>query len=414
MKLRRYTRRVAPRERYWLVINEIYSCLTNGVIEGVGHVDPVALQKAVDLAAAANPGVRVRLRGFLGFARWVDSEVAPPVRLLSRSDWDGTSEQHAEFLLERMDALRGQAIADVLIVPCSDGKIRLVFRTVHAAIDGRGVIHWMEEVIRAMRGEPLRGSQSRLIDLDIQEKYRAKVPDAPPEPPVAFIPVLRPGSGPKLPLSYVWRRLTIHRPISQLLPKMAIFLAEWARIQEVGPVGFTVPIDYRGLRTDELGIGNLTGYLRLSVPETATPRMFMQDLTQRIRHLADCRETPGMRKLYWIPIRRMVRALVPRIEPLLYTTNSALPSGGIVSMGNQTSENSSFPGFQATDSYGLPAAIGKLNIVFVNYPGSVTIVFAAPSGYNGEGQLDALVAAVEARFGGGVRTAEPQQFAEAT
>jgi hypothetical protein len=414
MKLRRYVRRVAPRERYWLVINEIYSCLTNGVIEGVGHVDPVALQRAVTLAAAANPGIRVRLRGFLGFARWVDSGAAPRVRLLSRSDWDGTSEQNAEFLLERMDALRGSPIADVLIVPCSDGKIRLVFRTVHAAIDGRGVIHWMEEVVRAMRGESLRGSDSRLIDLDIQEQYKAKVPDEPPEPPVSFIPVLQPASSRNHKLAYVWRRLTLDRPVSQLLPKMAVFLAEWARLQQTGPVGFTIPIDYRGLRTDELGVGNLTGYLRLSVPEMATPRVFMQELTHKIRHFADCRGTPGMSKLYWFPIRRMVRALVPKIDALLYTTSPVLPSGGIVSMGNQTAEAASFPGFQATYSFGLPAAIGKLNIVFVNYPASVTIVFAAPSGYNDEGQLDALVTAVAARFGCIVRATEPQQFAEAT
>jgi len=414
MKRRRYVRRVAPRERYWLVINEIYSCLTSGVIEGVGHVDPSALQKAVDRAASANPGIRVRLRGFLGFARWVDSRIAPRVRLLNRSDWDGTSEQNAEFLLERMDALRGRPVADVLIVPCSDGKIRLVFRTVHAAIDGRGLIHWMEEVARAMRGEPLRGSESRLIDLDIQDQYKAKVPDVPPEPPVSFIPVLQPSSGRKQTLAYVWRRVTLDRPVSQLLPKMAVFLAEWARIQQTGPVGFTVPIDYRGLRTDELGVGNLTGYLRLSVAETATPRVFMQELTHKIRHFADCRETPGMRKLYWIPVRRMVRALIPKIDHLLYTTNSALPSAGIVSMGNQTPEAASFPGFQATDSFGLPAAIGKLNIVFVNYSGSVTIVFAAPVGYNEDGQLDALVAAVEARFGGAVLTETPQKFAEVT
>ncbi|MFX6044756.1 hypothetical protein ABTE88_19970, partial [Acinetobacter baumannii] len=75
--------------------------------EGVGTVDPGRLQQAVDRAAAANPAIRVRLRGLLAFSRWVDSGQAPRVRLLPEADWDGTSERGADFLLERLDALRG-------------------------------------------------------------------------------------------------------------------------------------------------------------------------------------------------------------------------------------------------------------------------------------------------------------------
>lgn len=178
----RYSRPVSALERYSLVLHEAYRYHVDGIIEGSGSVSAVALQAAVDLAAAANPAIRVRLRGFLRYARWVDSGIAPRVRLLPPSDWDGNSEQNAPYLLERLQPLRGGPVADVLIVPGSDGKTRLVFRTLHAAIDGRGFLHWVAEVCRAMRGEPLEGSDSILTDLELQEQYADKIPEEPTPP----------------------------------------------------------------------------------------------------------------------------------------------------------------------------------------------------------------------------------------
>jgi hypothetical protein len=397
MMSRRYVRRASPIERYGLVLNEVYHYRVDGVIEGIGHVDPAELQEAVNRAAEANPAIRVRFRGMLGFSRWVDSGIAPRVRILDRADWDGTSEIGADFMLEKLDARHGGPVADVLIVPCTDGKIRLVFRTVHAAIDGRGLMHWMAEVFRALRGEPLLGSQSRLMDLDVQEEYADRAPPPGP-PPLACLPVAPPSAEGQDRIHYIWRRVTIDRNVSQLLPKTAVFLAERARRHGSGDVGFTIPIDYRGLRTQEMGLGNLTGYVRLYVPEGATPRAVIQQLNTKIRAFEDCRERPGIRKLLWKPIPVLVRALLPAIPKLLYTLNPAMPTGGIVSMGNLTLAAGSYPGFQATMIFGMPGTVGKLNVVFLNFPGSASVVFCAPAPYNADGQIDALAAAYRAHF----------------
>jgi hypothetical protein len=398
MKTHRYVRRVSALERYSLVLNEVYRYHVDGIVEGVGEIDPAQLQAAVDRAAAANPAIRVRFRGFLGFSRWVDSGIAPRVRPLPRADWDGNSERGAPFLQERLDALRGGPVADILLVPCSDGLTRLVFRTLHAAIDGRGFLHWVQDVFRALRGEAPLGSDSRLIDLDVQAQYREQLPEEPKAAPVTCISVLEPASGGREKLQYIWRRIVIGNSVSQLLPKTAVFLAAWARRAAPGEVGFTVPVDYRGLRTKEMGIGNLTGYLRLSVAEGATPRNVMQQLTQRIRAFADCREFPGIRVLLWIPIWYMARQLRPKVDSVLYTLTPALPSGGIVSMGNISVEAYSCPGFEGRMIYGIPGAVGKINVVFLNYPGFVTVTFSTPAGYNHRGQLDELVTAFQQHF----------------
>lgn len=395
---RRYIRRVSPLERYSLVLNEAYRYHVDGIVEGVGTVQPKVLQDAVNRAAQANPAIRVRLRGFLAFSWWVDSGIAPQVRLLPLTEWDGNSEQGAPFLLERLQPLRGGAVADVLIVPCADGCTRLVFRTLHAAIDGRGFLHWVAEVCRALRGEPLEGSDSALIDLDVQAQYRDRIPEEPKTPPPSCIPAILPSGRGREPLGYVWRRVLIASNVSQLLPKTAVFLAEWTRRRESGDIGFTIPVDYRGLRTQEMGIGNLTGYVRLTVPDGSTPRSLMQQLNQRLRAFADCREIPGIRMLLWLPVWYMLRKLRPKIASVLYTVNPALPTGGIVSMGNMKAETYSFPGFDARMIYGIPGAAGKLNVVFLNYPGFIVASFAAPAAYNHDGQLDELAAAYQQHF----------------
>lgn len=388
---RRYSRPVSPLERYSLVLNELYRYHVDGIVEGEGTVDPVALQDAVTRAAEANPAIRVRLRGLLGWSRWVDSGEAPRVQVLPLSDWDGNSEQGADFLTARLQVMRGRPVADVLLVPCRDGRTRIVFRTAHAAIDGRGFMHWVAEVCRAMRGEPLLGSDSQLTDLDIQEQHAHLIPEEPATPPVSCIPVILPDPAPRGELSYVWRRVILPGNVSQLLPRAAAFLAERAREREAGEVGFTIPVDYRGLRTEEMGLGNLTGYVRLSVAPEASPRKLMVQIAGRIKAYADCRQFPGIRSLLWMPVWLMLRQLRPKVDAILHTVTPALPTGGLVSMGLVQADLYAFPGFRAERLYGIPGAVGKLNIVFVNYPDSTVVSFAAPASYNGGGQLDALI-----------------------
>lgn len=405
-KGKRYVRPLSPLERFSLGLNETYRYHVDCVIEGLGDVDPLRLQAAVDLAAEANPAIRVRLRGFLGFCRWVDSGKAPRVRLLPISDWDGNSEQKAPFLQERLLPLDGGPVADILVIPGTDGRTRLVFRSVHAAIDGRGLMHWMLEVCRAARGEPLLGSDSRLTDLDVQELNKDKVPPPPatPEPPKHCIPVLSPAAEGRMPVDFVWRRAILVNPTSQLLTKAAVFLAQWARKREAGDVGFTVPIDFRGLRTKEMGIGNMTGYLRLDVPADATPRSLVSQLNRKMRDYADCRATPGIRTLLWIPIWYLLRKMRQAAEAALYTVTPSVPSGGIVSMGALRLDEHSFPGFQATTICGIPGAVGKLNLVFLNLPATDTLPpriaasFLVPLAYSQNGQLDALVDAFIKEF----------------
>lgn len=395
-----YVRRMSPMERYSLVIHEAHRYHVDGVLEGCGRLDPTQLQAAIERAAQANPGIRVRLRGALGYSRWVDSGIAPQLRVMPLSDWDGSSERGAEFLDERFEPLRGGPIADVLSVPCGDGQSRLVFRTAHAAIDGRGCMHWMGEVCRALRGDALLGSPSRLRDVDVHARYRNRLGAPPPPLTAACLPVVLPSQQGRDPLRYVWRRVKLPRAVAHLLPKTALFLAQWARRRRPGPVAFTVPVDYRGLRIDEIGLGNLTGYLRLEVPADATPRTLVRQLNERLRACADCRSFPGAALMSWVPVSRLLAQFRPMDPQRLYTAQAGAPSGGLVSMGNVKLRDFDAPGFVATGIYGIPGAVGKLNVLFGNTEEGSPVLFTAPAAYNHEGQLDELAEAYRRHFSG--------------
>jgi hypothetical protein len=391
-------------ERYCLVIHRAYHYHVDGVIEGVGTVDADALRAAIALAAAANPGVRVRLRGWLGWAHWVDSGVAPELHVVDDCDWDGASERGAPFYARRLDPAHGAPIADVYLLRCRDGRTRLVFRALHAAIDGRGMMYWMTEVCRAMRGEALPGSRSTLTDMDVQQRHVDAVAQGrndeaaamPPPAPALCLPVVEPSADTAL--AYVWRRVVIANAVSNQLPKTAVFLAAWARRHGDGDVGFTIPVDYRGLRTDEMGIGNLTGYLRLKIAPDDTPRSLMLQIKRGLGAYADCRQFPGMRVILWLPVGYMLKKLREKLHAILYTVNKDTPSGGIVSMGAWQTAWFSFAGYDATMTYGIPGSVGKFNLLFTNYPEFSVVTVAAPAAYNRDGQLDAMIQAYQAHF----------------
>jgi hypothetical protein len=379
MSADRYSRRVSPGERGMLVVHQIHPCQIAGVVEGRGQLDPAVLQAAVAEAAVANPGVRVRLKGFLGFSRWVDSGIAPDVRAIAGSDWEGSNERATEFMSQPFDPLGGGAIADVWLVGCGDGRTRIVFRALHAAIDGRGLLHWIREVFRALRGETLQGSDSTLMDIEVQQRYRDKVIPGPKEPPRNWIPVVEPG--PVEPLRYIWRRAVIGRPVSNMLTKTVAFLAQRARRRlPDSAVAFTIPVDLRGLRVDEMSVGNLTGYVDLNVGADDTPRSLVQRLADNIRGYADCRVAPAIRLLWWLPIRLLAYRLRRRVNRLLFTANRFLPSGGVVSIGKLMPEWFSCAGFQGRPPYAIPPAVGKLNVIFIASPPEPGTSPPCPSG----------------------------------
>ncbi len=385
---KKYVRSVSATERYNLVFNESNSYNVNFVIEGHGKLDVDQIQAAANKAAESNPGCRIRLRSMLGFSKWIDSGIPPKVSEVDANHWDGVSSSGVEFFKNKFDVLNGGPVFDMLV---SNGDTaRLIFRGCHSAFDGRGIYHFGSEVLRALRGEPLLGAPSTITDEKVRQSYREKVPKSLPSMP-EVIPVLPYQVDPKQPVTYVWRRLQLPRKINHCLSKLAVFLASYARQFSSGNVAFTVPVDFRGLRTQELSTGNLTGFVNVVVDESDTPRKVMRRITEFIRGYHDCYISSNSRKIHWTPLKTLCEDLRAKSSQQLHSTNNIMMSGGIVSFGYVDTSQLSYKQFKATTLIGIPGAVGRLNVFLANFDSSTELVFCAPSTFNHRGQLDEMV-----------------------
>lgn len=392
----KYRRKLSAIERYNVVINEAtvpYN--VEAVIEGEGALDQEKWQQAVNQAAQANPGIRATLKGFLGFTKWVDSGINPVVKTIEAPEWDAHSEKGYEPLKAHFAALGNEPLADVVLVPGSPARI--LFRALHGLCDARGLVHFIQDTLRAMRGEPLVGSSSPITDYDVRVMHKDKVKVV-RQPPIECLPTMP--VKPPFPseLNYTWRRIRIEKKLPNMLPKLAIFLAKQARLHGEGEVAFTVPVDFRTLRVDVASTANLTGYLKISVKPEDTARDVMRRINQEVRDYGDCFNPPVVHIVPWFSMKFMKKQLLKDVEDILYTKHKGLPTGGIVSLGHFKREEWSCPGFQCESIIGIPGSVGKLNVLIHNYNDNTQIIFSCPEAFNREGQLDKMISDFRAEF----------------
>lgn len=382
-----YVRRMSSMERFALAINELYRYNIIALIEGRGQLTRQELQSAVDLASANNPGARVRLKYFLGLSKWVDSGIAPEVKEIQAPDWDCSSERGSDFMEGGFQPLEGGPVCDFFLIKGS--TTRIVGRVLHAAMDARGLQHLIKDIFRILRGEPPIGSSSTLTSMDITSKFQEKIQCTHKE--MNCIPILSPSDHNISDIHYIWRRVNLNKNIRNLLPRMAVFLAQYARKDGAGDVGFTIPVDLRGLREDVLSTANLTSMLHIKVEPNDNAMEVMKQINQNIRDYGDCITPTIMKWVPWMPLSFIMNNLRNNAEKLLYETTEAISSAGIVSMGLFKPEEFSCPQFSATTCIGIPGSVGKMNVVIMNHVDHTEVIFSTPEAYNLEGQLDRMI-----------------------
>ncbi|MFF4977704.1 hypothetical protein [Streptomyces sp. NPDC001083] len=132
------------------------------VVEGAGTMDASRLADAVARASEACPGTRLVRDG----RRLVDGGVPPRVRVMEAGSFDaGLLDSPA-----LRHALRSpDATFEVLLFPGGGGvpdsagaSVTLVFRASHGVTDARGLMLWIEDVFRVLRGSEPAGAPSTL------------------------------------------------------------------------------------------------------------------------------------------------------------------------------------------------------------------------------------------------------------
>ncbi len=289
-----YTRRVSFNEKVYLATEALEPgfCIQIAV-EGEGEIVPEALSAAVAQATEANPGVRLVLRGHLGWMRWEATGPVPPVRRVE--GWgDGDGDAPAE--VRRPLPPRTGPTCEVVYAP--GPPTRLVFRCFHGVMDARGLLHFAEDVFRALRDEPLTGSDCALSDTEVIESMVGHRTRGNIKSDRRTIN----GAQSTRRAGIIARRLAFEGPLPALVARITAALAGYAEQCHQTPTRAMIPVDLRNYKRDVRGTGNMTYPLILEVDPTKPWRRLHREILKHLGAKAPLHLDPSERVGRWAPV----------------------------------------------------------------------------------------------------------------
>jgi hypothetical protein len=380
-----YRRPVSTIEKLYLAFDRARPPFANQlVVEGTGTVDVAALEAAVARAGDANPGARLVLDGHLGRAAWVPDGAAR-VHVVRGARWDGRSEDGATFLDRRLD--RRGPTCEVQLIEAGDRSF-LVFRSLHAVMDGLGTLYWAQDVMRALRGEEPVGHPSATTDAELAAGQTDE-PMVLPQPDA-----LHPcgaADGDSSGNDFRWQRVTIATPADvPVVAALAVTIARAARRHGDGPVRFNVPADLRFFHPERRSTGNLIGTLFVEVAPGATVADVAADLKARLRAREHARFPARYQALRWIPMGAY-EGMVAKDFAREHARGRYPMSATLSFLGAVELARVSGPGFAATSAFWIPPMADQACFVAVSkIAGALEVLLAMPRVLGTRGRFEAL------------------------
>jgi len=358
------------------------------VVEGAGPLDAAAWRAAVDAVLPAWPAVRARLRGALGWTRWVADGPAPAVVEVEGADWDGRGP--AAWTARPLDPVGGP-IVEVLLL--SGATPRVILRTHHAAFDGRAAWALAEDLGAALRGGPIRGAD--FADLS-DVVWVGAGPKAVEPPPDACAPTGKAtdASGGS------WVRVSLPTPSGAVLPRTIVALAHAAAAFVSGPLRVSVPVDLRRHSPGVRIAANLTGFVRVSV-STVEPDFasVSEQISAALARGAEADVVRGAAPLRHVPLAALVRAGRGAAAYTLRTGRGAT-SATISNLGKLDAAVLDGAGFRGERLYWVPPSNPgtPLFVALTGHTHGLELCAAMPAGFADGGRLEALVAEMARRI----------------
>ncbi|HET8706911.1 MAG TPA: hypothetical protein VFM46_11485 [Pseudomonadales bacterium] len=306
-----FYRRLSPVERMYLVEDtpESAPLCHQWVLEGQGELNEAAWRAALHQAAEANPDARVRLAGRWKWLHWRNDGALPEVIAVDGSQWDGSSEAGAPWLLGPLPARTGPVCKVYLM---SRPTPRVLIRMHHAAMDGRGFMQFIEDIFRCLRGEKPVGSNSVLTETDL---VRRENPKRLPDPPLnASSPF---GAARGEDYQCTWRHVYVKCNPKRPMPRVMKIVADaaWSHHPD-GIVRIRVPADMRRLVKDQISNANLTGIMDIELTREDTLESIGEKIKFGVTNKWDMMRFPSNAKLSiaeWLPLS-MFRMTPPIIQ----------------------------------------------------------------------------------------------------
>jgi len=424
-----YQRPLSTIERYYVSCDSfkdgkhLTPCMNQMVVEGNVDLDVEAFRRATTQASYANPGSRVKLKGHLGFSRWVDSDHSTPIRVIE-SDWDGLSNDNAPFLQDPLPVRTGPTSEVLIIINKELDKSYIIFRSHHGAMDGRGTLHFANDVFRCLRGEEPIGENSNITDMELALSLNdhAKAEDLGPD---VAAPTGKPEqiSEAEKKQTSRWIRRSLLGKHKGVLAKVALETARFTRLKGEDSVRFQIPVDMRPHREGLTSTANLTGGIVVNINLNTDAQQWNQDIKAQLAEKKEA-EIPRFFRFFpfhllnWVP-RKTIHNSNSRLVEKRRLNGQFRTTGVISNLGLLKVEQFSGESFNASKCYFIPPEFDTtaLFVTLAGHPEGVEILMRAPTELDGgrvEELLDFVIHNISHPEGTQIDHANQASLAEAT
>ena len=340
---------------------------------------------AISKVTQVNQALRMRWKGILGWSRWVNDGPPPQLRMLDHVDWNFNSGEQLEFLDAWPIDLRHGPVVEFIVVRRPGNRLMVLMRTHHAIMDGMGGFHVLCELFRALRGEPLLGSNVTFSDAQLIEAL------SPPKSPSLRVPTCRlieyadqvnsvnqSVNNPvnKLDLQGdAWKRFSLGGGHSRALSKVACAFAALAHKRSSLPALIAVPVDLRRHMPALRSVTNFSSMLVVKLMPGDGPEVFQSRLRELLEAKVELSVARGFNLLRWFPMW-LVDVLLGRTRKN-FLNKPAMETVLISNLGVVPMENFQGAGFVADDFTCVPIP-GNAFAILMQINGDFRVVLGLP------------------------------------
>jgi hypothetical protein len=353
------------------------------VLEGESTLMPRQWEEALRCVVDANHGIPLRVLGSRHRARWTREGALPPqLRVIENCQWDGRSHRGIEVIEQTPLPLQTGPAAELIV---ATGEItRLILRTRHALMDGMGVLHFFQELFRALRGEPLLGSNAAFSDVDLMRAVTSAGWKGGGESPI-------PLTGGAQGTSYgdVWQRLTLPaRPRKNLMGRVAEVAARYAWSFGPGPVRIAVAVNLRRHLPSLKSTMNFSGLLHVGMLPGETADDFRRKVREALEQNRDVSYPVAAECIRYLSFAFIDRVTGRTSES--YLRRKLLETVLITNLGVIDMAPLSCAQFAPDNYYTLPV-MGNSFISLSASGKHLNIVVGMPAVYASEGRLERFI-----------------------
>jgi len=369
------------------------------VFEGQGNLDLQLWNTAIAKAAEKHPGSRLVKRGHLGLSQWVDTGIAPTARLVNFSHWNGkTSEGAAVFTLP-MDITRGPTFEIILL---EGNPNRVCFRSHHATMDAAGILIFAKDVFRALRDEPVIGSNSTLTDIEFIQNLN----DRPQWPAKKELAVAATGLPKGDDLDCTWQLIRAQGKQNDLVARLTLATRKSTmRYKDHDPSLFADPVTRsritvnlrRHLTEDVVSTANLSSAFDVDIDNQDVPETITKKIMSSLNNRLEC-ALPSSLMLSlapWVPTK--LTGLSDKSILSVHKKGQYSRSGTLSNIGLIRRKEFSGGGFNTISAFTIPPLF-KLSPYFITAMGDddgCNVLVCVPNCLGNDGRLEQLTADIK-------------------